>query len=157
MRCANPLGAPPLAAGPKGVLMSVSANPSSARAPANKPQVKSPVPGILMAAVLVALIVLAWTGVTPAAPWSQAYDPLGHWWLSTIVAAVPVIVLLGTLAVFSMKAHYAAVLGLVAALLIAAGVFHMPVKMASITAIYGACYGLFPSAGSSSMSSFFTA
>ena len=27
--------------------------------------------------------------------WTQVYDPLGHWWLSTIVAAVPVVVLLG--------------------------------------------------------------
>jgi lactate permease len=53
-------------------------------------------------------------------------------------------VLLGTLAFFHTKAHYSAVLGLVTALLIAVGIFHMPVKMASITAIYGACYGLFP-------------
>jgi lactate permease len=43
-----------------------------------------------------------------------------------------------------MKAHYAAFLGLVTAIIIASGLFHMPIKMASITAIYGACYGLFP-------------
>jgi lactate permease len=124
--------------------MSVAAKPSSAPAASNKPQVKSPIPAILMALVLVTLIVLAWSGVTPTAPWSQGYDPLGHWWLSTIVAAIPVVVLLGTLAVFRMKAHYSAMLGLVTALLIAVLIFHMPVKMASITAIYGACYGLFP-------------
>ena len=52
--------------------------------------------------------------------------------------------LLGSLAIFRMKAHYSAMLGLVTALLIAVGIFHMPVKMASITAIYGACFGLFP-------------
>jgi lactate permease len=126
------------------MLMTVLTNPSPSPSSANKPQVKSPVPGILMALVPVALIVLAWSGVTPTAPWAQGYDPLGHWWLSTLCAAIPVIVLLGTLAVFRMKAHYSAMLGLVAALLIAIGVFHMPVKMASITAIYGACYGLFP-------------
>ena len=97
-----------------------------------------------MALVLVALVVLAWSGVTPKAPWAQGYDPLGHWWLSTIFAAIPIVVLLGTLAFFRMKAHYSAMLGLVTALLIAVGIFHMPVKMASITAIYGACYGLFP-------------
>ncbi len=124
--------------------MAVAANSSSAPSPATKPEAGSPVPVILMALVLVALIVLAWSGVSPATPWSQGYDPFGHWWLSTIFAAFPVIVLLGTLAVFRMKAHYSAVLGLVTALLIAVGVFHMPVKMASITAIYGACYGLFP-------------
>jgi lactate permease len=97
-----------------------------------------------MALVLLALVVLAWSGVTPKAPWAQGYDPLGHWWLSTIFAAIPIVVLLGTLAFFRMKAHYSAMLGLVTALLIAVGIFHMPVKMASITAIYGACYGLFP-------------
>jgi lactate permease len=123
--------------------MTVAANPASP-SPATKPQVGGPVPAILMALVLVTLVVLAWTSVSPNTPWSQGYDPLGHWWLSTILAAIPVIVLLGTLAVFRMKAHYSAVLGLVTALLIAVGVFHMPVKMASITAIYGACYGLFP-------------
>ncbi len=97
-----------------------------------------------MALVLVTLIVLAWSGVSPTTPWAQGYDPFGHWWLSTIFAAIPVVVLLGTLAFFHMKAHYSAVLGLVTALLIAVGIFHMPVKMASITAIYGGLYGLFP-------------
>jgi lactate permease len=124
--------------------MTVATKPSSAPAASNKPQVKSPIPAILMALVLVALVVLAWSGVTPKAPWAQGYDPLGHWWLSTIFAAIPIVVLLGTLAFFRMKAHYSAILGLVTALLIAVGIFHMPVKMASITAIYGACYGLFP-------------
>jgi lactate permease len=99
---------------------------------------------LLMALVIVALVVLAWTGTTPATPWAQGYDPLGHWLLSTICATLPVLVLLGTLAIFRMKAHYSAFLGLVTALVIASGVFHMPIKMASITAIYGACYGLFP-------------
>ena len=124
--------------------MSVIANPSSAPAASNKPQVKSPIPAILMAFVLVALVVLAWSGVTPTAPWAQGYDPFGHWWLSAIFATFPIVVLLGTLAVFHMKAHYSAILGLVTALLIAVGIFHMPVKMASITAIYGAGTGLFP-------------
>jgi lactate permease len=124
--------------------MPVSTNPSSVSSPATKPEAGSPVPAILMAVVLVALIVLAWSGVTLTVPWAQGYDPVGHWWLSTIFAATPIVVLLGTLAFFHTKAHYSAVLGLVTALLIAVGIFHMPVKMASITAIYGAGYGLFP-------------
>jgi lactate permease len=99
---------------------------------------------LLMALVAVALVILAWTGTSPAAPWAQGYDPLDNWLLSTICATLPVLVLLGTLAIFRMKAHYSAFLGLMTALVIASGVFHMPVKMASITAIYGACYGLFP-------------
>ena len=77
-------------------------------------------------------------------PWTQIYDPLGHWWLSTLVAALPVIVLLGALAIFRIKAHWAALLGLAASLLIASGVFHMPPLMGIRAAAYGTCYGLFP-------------
>ena len=76
--------------------------------------------------------------------WTQVYDPLGHWWLSTLVAALPVVVLLGALAVLRIKAHWAALLGLAASLLIAIGVFKMPVGMGARAAVYGACYGLFP-------------
>ena len=36
--------------------------------------------------------------------WNQVYDPLGHWWLSTLVAALPVVVLLGLLAGFKVRA-----------------------------------------------------
>jgi lactate permease len=95
-----------------------------------------------MSLITLAIVVLAWTGSSEI--WAQGYDPFGHWWLSTICAALPVVVLLGTLAIFRMKAHYSAFLGLVTAIVIATALFHMPVKMASITAIYGACYGLFP-------------
>ena len=61
--------------------------------------------------------------------WTQVYDPLGHWWLSTLVAAIPVLVLLGALGLLRVKAHYAALLGLAVSLLIAVGVFGMPAKM----------------------------
>jgi lactate permease len=76
--------------------------------------------------------------------WTQNYDPLGHWWLSTLLAAIPVVVLLGALAILRLKAHYAALLGLAASLFIAVGVFGMPAKMGIISALYGAGYGLFP-------------
>jgi len=99
---------------------------------------------ILIALGAGAILVLAAAGSTSRKPWAQSYDPLGHWWLSTICAALPVLVLLGTLALVRMKAHYSASLGLLTALLVAGGLFHMPVQMAIITAIYGACYGLFP-------------
>jgi lactate permease len=76
--------------------------------------------------------------------WTQVYDPLGHWWLSTLVAAIPVLVLLGALALLRIKAHFAALLGLAASLAIAVGVFGMPLKMGAMAGIYGMCYGLFP-------------
>jgi lactate permease len=76
--------------------------------------------------------------------WAQAYDPTGIWWLSTILAALPVIVLLGSMAILRLKAHLAALIGLVATLGIAIAVYHMPVRLALTTTVYGAGYGLFP-------------
>jgi lactate permease len=76
--------------------------------------------------------------------WTQVYDPLGNWWLSTLVAAVPVVVLLGALAVFRVKAHFAALLGLATSFIVAVTVFGMPAKMGAITSVYGAVYGFFP-------------
>ncbi|GAC1517355.1 MAG: L-lactate permease [Gemmatimonadaceae bacterium] len=76
--------------------------------------------------------------------WSQNYDPLHNPVVSTLLAAVPVVVLLGSLAVLRLKAHTAALLGLVAALAIAIGVVGMPADMAVRTAAFGAAYGLFP-------------
>src|SRR5262245_11339985 len=77
-------------------------------------------------------------------PWSQVYDPLGHPLLSTLLAALPVIVLLGALGVFKLQAHLAALLALATSLLVAVLVFGMPVKMAGASMAYGAAYGLFP-------------
>jgi lactate permease len=76
--------------------------------------------------------------------WTQVYDPLGNPWLSTVCAALPVIVLLGSLAFLRMAAHWAAVMGLIAALLIAIVVFGMPTQMAGAAAMYGAFFGLLP-------------
>ena len=115
----------------------------SAPKPAAPLQSGTRFPGTLMAVGATVLLALAVIG-SPSKPWAQGYDPLGRWWLSTICAAFPVLVLLGTLALLRMRAHYSASLGLVTAIMVASGVFHMPIKMASITAIYGACYGLFP-------------
>jgi lactate permease len=76
--------------------------------------------------------------------WQQAYDPLGSGILSALVAAIPVIVLLGTLAFLRLKAHRAALLGLAAAVVIAVAVFGMPADKAGAVTIFGAAYGLFP-------------
>jgi lactate permease len=99
-------------------------------------------PAILTAVAIIAVVIIL--RIPPLSqPWAQGYDPTGHWWLSTLVAAVPVIVLLGALALH-VKAHYAALLGLAAALIIAILGFHMPARMAAATAVLGAGYGLFP-------------
>ena len=77
-------------------------------------------------------------------PWPQNYDPLGNAFLSTLIAALPIVVLLGAIAWLEIKIHLAALLGLGVALAVALFVFHMPVDAALATAGYGAAYGLFP-------------
>jgi len=79
-----------------------------------------------------------------SATWFQNYDPAHHWWLSTLWAALPLFMLLGLLVGFKLKAHSAALIALAAALVIAAGIFHMPLHLALRSAALGAGYGLFP-------------
>jgi lactate permease len=76
--------------------------------------------------------------------WEQRYDPAGNWVLSTLLAALPVIVLLGAMAILRMKAHVAAAIGLLTALTVALVVYQMPMRLALTTTVYGAGYGLFP-------------
>jgi len=99
-------------------------------------------PAILTVVTIIVIIFILKIPPLPQ-PWSQGYDPTGIWWLSTLVASVPVIVLLGALALH-VKAHYAALLGLASSLVIAIFAFHMPARMAGATAVLGAGYGLFP-------------
>ena len=75
--------------------------------------------------------------------WSQVYDPFQNMFLSTLAAAVPVVVLLGLLA-FHVRAHIAAFIGLLSGLVVAIVAFGMPVKMAGLSALYGAAFGLLP-------------
>ena len=96
----------------------------------------------LLAAAVAAVLALK---IPPLAhPWPQNYDPTGHWLVSTLIAALPVVVLLGTLALLHMKAHYSALLGLATSLLCAIWVFGMPASIAAKTAVLGAGYGLLP-------------
>ena len=76
--------------------------------------------------------------------WQQIYDPLNNSYLSVAFAALPVIVMLGGLGFFHMKAHLAAIAGLVVALFVAIVIFGMPSGMALKTAMAGALFGLLP-------------
>ena len=77
-------------------------------------------------------------------PWLQNYDPLGNAAWSTIAAAVPVVLLLAAIAWLHIRVHLAAIGGLIAALAIAIGVFHMPTDAAAAATIFGAAFGLMP-------------
>ena len=76
--------------------------------------------------------------------WTQNYDPLHNPTLSTLLAAAPLVVLLGSIAILRIRVHFAALCGLVVALAIASGVFRMPVVVAASATVYGAAFGLFP-------------
>jgi lactate permease len=74
--------------------------------------------------------------------WSQNYDPFGNTLVSTIVCALPVLILLGSLGFFHVKAHFAAVAGLVAAFAIAVFVVGMPAGIAMRAAGFGVLFAL---------------
>ena len=79
------------------------------------------------------------------AVWNQRYQPVANSLaLSALVAALPVIVLLGLLGLLRVRAHYAALAGLGTAFLVALLVYGMPAPMATAALINGALFGLFP-------------
>ena len=74
--------------------------------------------------------------------WTQVYDPTGHWWLSTLVAALPIIVLLGLLAGPKVRPHLCAIAGAATAILCAIFILGMPVSLALSSFFYGSAFGL---------------
>ena len=77
-------------------------------------------------------------------PWLQSYNPLHNAFLSTICAALPVVILLGSIALLRIRIHFSALLGVGAGLVIALVVYQMPVKTAIAATGYGVAFGLFP-------------
>jgi lactate permease len=77
--------------------------------------------------------------------WQQTYTPIaGSLPLSTLVAAIPIFTLLILLGVLRKPAWVAALSGLVAAALVAGGVYGMPMGHLAAAVTYGAAFGLFP-------------
>lgn len=76
--------------------------------------------------------------------WSQNYAPLGSPLISALVASLPIVLLLVLLGGFHVRALYAALASLAAALGLAIGVFGMPPVLAFASAGFGAAFGLFP-------------
>lgn len=74
--------------------------------------------------------------------WTQIYDPFGHWWLSTLIAGLPIIVLFSLLAGFKVKPHWCAIAGALTAMAVAILFFKMPLTLAVISFGYGVAFGL---------------
>jgi lactate permease len=75
----------------------------------------------------------------------QVYDPVSHslgW--SSIFAAIPLLTLFVLLGGLKMKAHWAGLISLLVAILVAVIVYSMPVGQALDSGLQGAAFGLFP-------------
>jgi lactate permease len=73
--------------------------------------------------------------------WTQVYDPFNNWLLSTIVAALPVLVLLGLLAGLRVRAHICAIAGAGTAIVVSILAFGMPWQLAGSSFVYGMAFG----------------
>src|SRR5437879_5420863 len=74
--------------------------------------------------------------------WTQAYDPLHSWILSTLVAALPILVLFFLLAGLRVKPHWCAMAGAGTAVVVAVTVFGMPLQLAGMSFVYGVGFGV---------------
>jgi lactate permease len=79
------------------------------------------------------------------ADYQQIPDPIGHsLGLSSIFAAIPLVVLFVLLGVMRVRAWLSSVIGLVVALIIAVTVYSMPIGDALNSGLLGAAFGFFP-------------
>src|SRR6266403_1207317 len=74
--------------------------------------------------------------------WTQVYDPLHNWIFSTLVAALPILVLFGLLAGLRVKPHWCAIAGAATAVLVAVTVFGMPFALAGTSFLFGVGFGV---------------
>src|SRR5213595_759011 len=74
--------------------------------------------------------------------WTQVYDPLHNWIFSTLVAALPILVLFGLLAGLRLKPHWCVIAGAGTAVVGAVLVFGMPFRLAGMSCVYGVGFGI---------------
>ncbi|MEV6624206.1 lactate permease LctP family transporter [Amycolatopsis sp. NPDC051106] len=74
--------------------------------------------------------------------WTQDYQPAGGLWVSALLAALPIIVLLVALGVVRFSAHLSAALALVTALGVALLLYRMPAALAFDSAAMGVVFGV---------------
>ena len=76
--------------------------------------------------------------------WTQVIDPCHNRLASLGVALVPVLAIFWALVIRKMKGYQASLLATSLALLVAIGIYRMPVTLALLSTVNGAIYGLFP-------------
>lgn len=76
--------------------------------------------------------------------WPQNYDPLGNIWLSSLIAALPIIFFFFALIKLRLKGWLTGTITVVIALAVALLFYRMPVASAVAAATYGFFYGLWP-------------
>src|SRR5436190_11069448 len=76
--------------------------------------------------------------------WSQPIDPLHAMALSATVAALPLVIVLVIMGVLRKPGYVAAAWSLLCALVLAPLIWHMPVRLALVSAGYGMVYALWP-------------
>lgn len=76
--------------------------------------------------------------------WLQHYDPLGNIWLSSLVAALPILFFFFALTKLQLKGYVAGSITVVIALAVALLFYRMPLDNALAAAVFGFFYGLWP-------------
>jgi lactate permease len=76
--------------------------------------------------------------------WTQIYNPLGIFWLSAVVAVLPIVFFFVTLAVLRWQGYLAGLGTIVLTLIIALTVYGMPAGLALRATANGMAYGLWP-------------
>jgi lactate permease len=74
--------------------------------------------------------------------WSQIYDPLNAWPLSTAMAALPVVTLFFVLVVLRQRVWVSALAGMLVAIATALFIFGMPLALIGNAALLGAVFGM---------------
>lgn len=76
--------------------------------------------------------------------WKQITDPFSNLALSALMAVLPILFIFWALIIKRMKGYKASLLTTSMAILIAVTCYHMPIKLAILSTLHGALYGLFP-------------
>ncbi|WP_141430472.1 L-lactate permease [Bacillus sp. 03113] len=76
--------------------------------------------------------------------WNQIYNPMDSMWLSTFVAALPIMLFIALLTLYNIKGYISGLISVLFAGFISVFVYKFPVKMFLSSAMYGMLSGVWP-------------